>query len=1365
MTTETLGRTAGLSSAIARMISSRHGSSKRQRKRNKSRSERKLSKARTPTSEGSKASTSRASAAISTRSLRSRTAVPGDYDTEREYDSISRTPANRKKRRLSRTPVLAADDDSPAAPSPTKKRRLASDHAREKSTGLHRGVSTSRAPSDEVVHPKRNGTSATSRRETSTKAVSRQLTAVSSDEDAEPVAQSKRNGKVVTRETSTKAVSRQLTAVSSDEDMEPAVQFKRNGKAATSTGSRRETSTKAVSRQLTAVSSDEDMEPVVPSKGKGKAVDREKPSSSRSKVVSRTHTAAPSDEDVEPGVLSKGKGKPLDREKNTSSRSKDVPSDEVVQSKGKGKAIDRSAPIPKPSAAPPKNTSFLQRHLDKHLLRGYKPTNGPSMGLFSVGTSYSQSQTGRSADVLSPRGQARLQQFDAEFAAPTQESRVREKSKSPLYTQKTQTPLFFPASSEDPDSEPSRPHSPSTSHSHSPSPSPGPSPRRLAASPVVSDYDVPPPVSRPRSRSRRSADDSYRVGDVPETQSTPEPPSPRAKKSSIKAAMKARSPKKPISAIPPPPFVRGAALGEVDPGDEGDAEAEESNSNIEQFSSPEKGKRRVVQPRRVVGDEDEEEEDELEEDEAVHARVVARGVAMAEASRAAERARKAEYESVWKAKAKRTSLSEIVEQKTQEAGVSMSTRTATDGPMSSPLTRSRPPAVRQEEEENTQDVMAFYQAGGNRDAGEGRSDPGRMANGHGAGHPPDGENARSDTGSQAGGDEDPAAPMANGDGHRSDGEDMSVADNRSEGRDTDADGDYDIDLAERSAWNEEHASQQRLDDPGNDDDLGNDFMQEDSDADNLMYPPSPSRMDEGLPSPLEDGEIAQNGVQKAPSEAQAERLPLLVYRAAQPRPQPASAAPAPEPPVVNGLPRSRSASARPRKPADDTDLELPPTASTRQNTPDAQSVPLEAATSPRHLDAAMSLLNAKSDENLRLESLLGDERAMVVAERAKNVVLQERVKTLESQASASTGDRDLAERLKAMEELLAVERAAAEAARQQTAALERERDSAPQGDTDLADRLKATEELLATERAAAEAALQRAAAVERERDTARRELAGAEQQRDLFQEYYRKASGFAEEKSSENKDLEKRVRIAEEQTREGLATIKATFDLRESTLRSETRDWRNQANFLREQAIRTNDDDLRRRAAEHPELVAQNASLVDELDRLIEEVESLKARLPPVDELLAKNAGLVEEVDRLMEEAESLKERPPATEHPELLAKNAGLVEDVERLGEEVECLKGHLNERIEVHKDDLRFKQERIDGLEQQLDDVNVEVERLKAETLVGAGTHVFRCGWRGEDNVACPAFCLTQIDLESHASMHVTKALFDPSLSYGSQ
>jgi hypothetical protein len=180
-----------------------------------------------------------------------------------------------------------------------------------------------------------------------------------------------------------------------------------------------------------------------------------------------------------------------------------------------------------------------------------------------------------------------------------------------------------------------------------------------------------------------------------------------------------------------------------------------------------------------------------------------------------------------------------------------------------------------------------------------------------------------------------------------------------------------------------------------------------------------------------------------------------------------------------------------------------------------------------------------------------------------------------------------------------------------------------------------------------------------------REKAAAEQQRDLFQEYYRKASLFAEETGSTNKDLQRRVTIAEEQTKEGVALIKATFELRETALKSEARDWRNQATFLREQAIRTNDDDLRRRAAEHPELVAKYTQLLD---------------------------------------------------------------------ANEV------LEERMELSEDEIRVKQDDINRLEQQLIESNEELANFKAEKLVTGDTQVYRCGWRGENNVACPAFCTTQ-------------------------
>jgi hypothetical protein len=86
---------------------------------------------------------------------------------------------------------------------------------------------------------------------------------------------------------------------------------------------------------------------------------------------------------------------------------------------------------------------------------------------------------------------------------------------------------------------------------------------------------------------------------------------------------------------------------------------------------------------------------------------------------------------------------------------------------------------------------------------------------------------------------------------------------------------------------------------------------------------------------------------------------------------------------------------------------------------------------------------------------------------------------------------------------------------------------------------------------------------------------------------------------------------------------------------------------------------------------------------------------------------------------------------------------------------------------------------LQQQLNEANEELGGLKAERFIAGDTRVFRCGWRAENNVPCPAFCMTQEvnpsffgpyvsnestfllqDLDLHASMHINSAVMEPSL-----
>jgi hypothetical protein len=235
--------------------------------------------------------------------------------------------------------------------------------------------------------------------------------------------------------------------------------------------------------------------------------------------------------------------------------------------------------------------------------------------------------------------------------------------------------------------------------------------------------------------------------------------------------------------------------------------------------------------------------EEAGEEEDVHERVVARGVELAEAARAERRAKMAEYDDA--RKAKRTTLSQILEPKqraSEGVGVSMSTEediTMPSGENGFGHSRCDINELRQEEEENTQDVMAFYQSGDDQDAGSragGDSNPGQMANGHhsededsagGVGHRSEEEDLAGGAGNRSEGED-----SAGGAGERSEADDSAIgARYRSEDRETDADGHYDLDVPERAAWNEEHASQQRLEDLGN---FSQDPMQDDSIDGNLV---------------------------------------------------------------------------------------------------------------------------------------------------------------------------------------------------------------------------------------------------------------------------------------------------------------------------------------------------------------------------------------------------------------------------------------------------------------------------------------------------------------------------------------------------
>jgi hypothetical protein len=112
----------------------------------------------------------------------------------------------------------------------------------------------------------------------------------------------------------------------------------------------------------------------------------------------------------------------------------------------------------------------------------------------------------------------------------------------------------------------------------------------------------------------------------------------------------------------------------------------------------------------------------------------------------------------------------------------------------------------------------------------------------------------------------------------------------------------------------------------------------------------------------------------------------------------------------------------------------------------------------------------------------------------------------------------------------------------------------------------------------------------------------AEVDRDFFREQYSKASAFVSSVRDESIEMEKRMKIATDQTQSGLRLIKSTFELRIKTLEKDVHTWRRIAEFMVEKDRRTNDD-IRKRAAEEPDLRArcdrQQIALEDTSKRLL----------------------------------------------------------------------------------------------------------------------------------------------------------------------
>ncbi|KAG6860120.1 hypothetical protein C0995_015500 [Termitomyces sp. Mi166 len=122
----------------------------------------------------------------------------------------------------------------------------------------------------------------------------------------------------------------------------------------------------------------------------------------------------------------------------------------------------------------------------------------------------------------------------------------------------------------------------------------------------------------------------------------------------------------------------------------------------------------------------------------------------------------------------------------------------------------------------------------------------------------------------------------------------------------------------------------------------------------------------------------------------------------------------------------------------------------------------------------------------------------------------------------------------------------------------------------------------------------------------------AEKDREFFREHYLQASGFVTSVREENAELQKEAQIAREQASTGVEAVKATYVVRVKALEDDARTFKRLALFMMEKDIRTNDD-IRRRAAEEPELRARCEELSKDLRHLRNEIVDLQEEVDDKD--------------------------------------------------------------------------------------------------------------------------------------------------------
>jgi chromosome segregation ATPase len=133
----------------------------------------------------------------------------------------------------------------------------------------------------------------------------------------------------------------------------------------------------------------------------------------------------------------------------------------------------------------------------------------------------------------------------------------------------------------------------------------------------------------------------------------------------------------------------------------------------------------------------------------------------------------------------------------------------------------------------------------------------------------------------------------------------------------------------------------------------------------------------------------------------------------------------------------------------------------------------------------------------------------------------------------------------------------------------------------------------------------------------------AETDRDFFRDQYSQASGYVSTVRSENAELEQRAQVAEGKARDGVWMIRAMFEGQVKALQGDLAQWKGIALLLQEKDKRTGDE-IRRKAAEEPELRAK----YEQSRREVEKLEGV------VFELLRERNVLKRKLDSVREQVE-----------------------------------------------------------------------------------------------------------------------------------